>query len=50
VAQRQPPEHRTGNDLLMFYGWPQQNRPDLLKHRGDPFQQLKIDLSDEWQD
>ena len=40
-----PEDKRTGNDVLAFYGWLEQNRPKLLKRgHGDPYQQLKVDL------
>jgi hypothetical protein len=42
---KRPPEKRTANDLLKFYGELQQNNPELLKHgHGDPYEQLKVDL------
>jgi hypothetical protein len=47
---RQSPEQRTAKDLLMFYGWLQVNRRDLLKHHSDAYRQLKVDLLGEWQD
>ena len=43
--QRQPPEKRTENDVLVFHGWCQESRPELLKRsHGDSYQQLKSDL------
>ncbi len=42
---KRPTEKRTDNDVLSFYGWLEQNRPELLNRRhGDPYQQLKVDL------
>jgi len=42
---KRPPEKRTANDLLKFYGELQQNNPQLVKHgHGDPYEQLKVDL------
>ena len=42
---QRPPEKRTENDVLAFYGWLEQNRRELLKRgQGDPYQQLKVDL------
>ena len=40
---KRPPEHRTENDVLAFYGEIQQRRPDLLSFRasGDKYQVLK---------
>jgi hypothetical protein len=38
-------EKRTDNDVLAFYGWLEQYRPDLLNRKnGDPYQNLKSDL------
>ncbi len=41
-----PAEHRTGTDLLIFYGELQDTRPDLLsfKASGDKYQVLKTIL------
>jgi hypothetical protein len=42
---QRPPDKRTGNDLLIFHAWLEQNRPELLaRGRGDPYQYLKVDL------
>ena len=40
---KRPSEHRTENDVLVFYGELQQRRPDLLsfKASGDKYQVLK---------
>lgn len=39
------PERRNSNGVLAFYGWLEQNRPELVK-RGhvDPYKQLMVDL------
>jgi hypothetical protein len=49
---QKPEDKRTGNDVLIFYGWLEENRPELLKARryGDPYQSLKSDLADLWSD
>ena len=40
-----PENKRMEKDLIVFYGWLEQNRPELLKRRyGDPYQQLKVDV------
>jgi len=42
---QRPPDKRTENDVLIFYGELEQNRPELLvRGRGDPYQYLKADL------
>ena len=42
---KRPPDKRTGNDLLMFYGELETTHSELLKRgQGDPYQQLKVDL------
>lgn len=43
--QRQP-DQRTANHVLEFYGWLEENHPELLKRgKGDPYQYLQSDLS-----
>ena len=43
---QRPAAERTGNDVLVFYGWLQTNRPDLLKRGpGDPYQHLQAELA-----
>ena len=45
------PTQRTGTEVLIFYGWLEQNRPDLLKRgQGDPYQHLKSGLHGLWSD
>jgi hypothetical protein len=40
--KRQPPDQRTGADLLVFYNRLEANRPELLKRGyGDPYQTAK---------
>jgi hypothetical protein len=45
--ERTPEEKRTGNEVRAFYGWLEQNRPDLLSPGvGDTgYQHLKSDLN-----
>jgi len=46
LAQHADPVQRTATTVLIFYGWLEQHRPELLaegKH-DDPFQYLKSDL------
>jgi hypothetical protein len=46
-----PENKRRGDDVLVFYGRLEQERPELLKRgHGDPYQQLKSDLSGMWSD
>lgn len=48
---RQPENKRSGNDVLIFYGWLEKNWPELLtKGEGDPYQHLKADLAGLWKD
>ena len=43
---QRPPEKRARNHVLEFYGWLEQNRPELLRRgRGDAYQHLQVDLS-----
>ena len=47
VAHHSDPAKRTATSVLIFYGWLEQHRPELLpqgKH-GDPFQHVRLDLS-----
>ncbi len=46
----QRPEHkRKGNDVLVFSGWLEQHRPELLgRNRGDSSRQLTAALGDLW--
>ena len=40
-----PENNRDEDDVLTYYGWLEENRPELLKRRsGDPYQQLKLEL------
>jgi hypothetical protein len=40
------PEKRTRDHVLEFYGWLENNRPELLRRGyGDPYQHLQADLS-----
>jgi hypothetical protein len=40
------PEKRTRDHVLEFYGWLENNRPNLLRRgHGDPYQHLQADLS-----
>jgi hypothetical protein len=42
---KRPPDKRTVDDVLMFYGELVKTHPELVKPgHGDPYQQLKIDL------
>jgi hypothetical protein len=42
---RYPPEKRTADNVIAFYGWVRDNRPELLKHQcHDKFLQVKADL------
>jgi hypothetical protein len=44
---QRPPDRQTENDVLVFYGDLERNRPELLGHRGgDPYQHLMADLRD----
>jgi len=43
---QRPVNERTSNDVLVFYGWLETNRPDLLKRStGDPYQHLQAELA-----
>jgi len=47
VAHHPDPTKRTATSVLIFYGWLEQHRPELLpegKH-ADPFQYVRSDLS-----
>jgi len=46
-VERTPEEKRTGTEVLTFYGWLEQNRPDLLSAGvGDArYQHLKAELN-----
>src|SRR6516225_9952419 len=47
VAHHPDPTKRTATSVLIFYGWLEQHRPELLpqgKH-DDPFQHVRSDLS-----
>ena len=53
LFQEQHKSPRTGHDVLVFYGWLEQNRPDLVprpKSGSGPYQALKSDLSGLWSD
>jgi hypothetical protein len=42
-----PPRERIFTKVLIFYGWLQEHRPELLprpRGKGDPYQHLKADL------
>jgi hypothetical protein len=44
--RQRPPEKRTRNHVLEFYGWLDANHPELLrKGRGDPYQHLQAELA-----
>lgn len=47
-----PDKQRTGNDVLIFHAWLEQNRSELLRRigGGDSYQQLKSDLHGLWTD
>ena len=48
---RQPENKRQRNDVLIFFGWLEKNWPELLNRgHGDPYQNLKSDLSGLWSD
>ncbi len=43
---QRPPEKRTRNHVLEFYGWLEENHRELLRRgHGDPYQHLQADLS-----
>jgi hypothetical protein len=44
---RRPEHRRTGTDMVTFYRWLEQNRPDLLSPPGlgDPYQPVKALLA-----
>jgi hypothetical protein len=42
---QRPADKRTSHDLFVFFGELERTHPELLKRgRGDPYQQLKVDL------
>jgi hypothetical protein len=42
-----PENNRTEKDLVVFYRWLEENRPELLKrHDDDEYRQLEADLRD----
>lgn len=43
---------RDGTGVLIFFGWLEKNRPELLPKDklGDPFEHLKVDLADLFKD
>jgi hypothetical protein len=42
---------RIANQVLIFYGWLEQNHPELLpKKQGDPYQHLKVNLHGLYED
>jgi hypothetical protein len=44
---QRPPNRRTENDVIIFYGELERTRPKLLKRTGgDPYRQLMTDLRD----
>src|SRR5215831_444377 len=47
VAHHSDPAKRTATSALIFYGWLEQHRPELLPqgNHGDPFQHVRLDLS-----
>lgn len=40
-------DQRTGNHVLVFYGWLQQHHPELVPRegQGDPYQHLQAELA-----
>ena len=49
--ERYVEDQRTGDNVLAFHGWLEQNRPELLKRGvGDSYQRLKSDLRGLWKD
>jgi hypothetical protein len=43
---QRPPGQRTRDHVLEFYGWLENNHPELLRRgHGDPYQHLQADLS-----
>lgn len=50
-VERIPSGGRIGSNLLKFYGWVERNYPELLpREKGDPYQQLKVDLKGLYKD
>jgi len=46
MCLQRPPDKRREGDVLVFYGELMKDRPEPLKSgHGDPYQQLKADLS-----
>jgi len=47
VAHHPDPTKRTATSILIFYGWLERHRPELLPQgkRDDPFQHVRSDLS-----
>jgi len=47
VAHHPDPTKRTATSVLIFYGWLEQHRPELLPQGkyDDPFQHMRSDLS-----
>jgi hypothetical protein len=38
---QRPTDKRTSDEIVAFYGWLENNRPELLnRRRGDPYQNL----------
>jgi hypothetical protein len=45
LFQQCPQTKRTRDDVVEFYRWLEENRPELLKrYGGDPYQRLQADL------
>jgi hypothetical protein len=46
---QRPPDKRSSNDVFVFYQELERFHSALLKRgKGDPYQQLKVDLRDRW--
>ena len=46
LFQQRPQNKRTQDDVVEFYRWLEENRPELLKRHGsDPYQRLQADLT-----
>ena len=44
LFQQRPPNKRTWEEVVEFYRWLEENRPELLKRYGDPYRRLQAVL------